>query len=97
MDRILAEQKKDDFKFKDEATEYSSDPTKVLIYFLLFYFLLFYLVYILNFFIQICQTCVKFIHNVYDTIIDTLDGRNIEIFLEEFGINVQRFVTVVLL
>jgi len=29
MDKILLEQKKDDFKFKDEATEYSSDPTKV--------------------------------------------------------------------
>jgi len=29
MDKLLLEQKKDDFKFKDEATEYSSDPTKV--------------------------------------------------------------------
>lgn len=34
LDKLLLEQKKDDFKFKDEATEYSSDPTKVLLFIL---------------------------------------------------------------
>lgn len=40
---------------------------------------------------QVCQVCVKYIHNVYDTIIVSLDGRNVEIFLEEFGLSVQKY------
>jgi len=49
------------------------------------------LVFLLNCY-QACQTCIKFIHNVYDTIIASLDGRNVEIFLEEFGLGVQKLL-----
>lgn len=40
---------------------------------------------------QICQVAKKFICTVYDTVIDSLDGRNVEIFLEEFGLSIQKY------
>jgi len=65
LDRILLDQKKKDFKFKDE-TEYDNNPTKA------------------------CQVAVNFIRNNYDIIVNCLDGRNVDNFLEEFGLNFQR-------
>jgi len=41
---------------------------------------------------KVCQVFVKFVCSVYDTIIDTLDGRNEEIFLEEFGLGIQKLL-----
>jgi len=39
---------------------------------------------------KVCQVLVKFVCNIYDTVVDTLDGRNVEIFLEELGLGIQK-------
>jgi len=63
-ERILSEQKKKDFKIKEDI-EYDNNPTKT------------------------CDHLVKFVKVHYDIIVSTLDGRNVENFLEEWGLKFQ--------